>query len=87
MAVECKGGELPNTAGLLRGDNRWKVLGQALAVAMWNAAHPDAHLRFVVVASAQPTDDAGSAGLLRRAELAGYLTIVVVPLVRDDGTG
>jgi len=77
VGIECKGGDAP--PGLRRSDNCWKVLGQTLVLLNWNRAHPDEHLRFLVVAAAQPADAEPLAIPLRVAEANGQLTIVVVP--------
>ena len=85
VGIECKGGDKDGRRGLERTDNIWKVLGQTLALHNWNRARssPVDRLRFLVITSAQPTDDARLAQPLRVAEANGQLTIVVVPTPGD----
>ena len=83
VGVECKAS--PDTAtspGMLRGDNRWKVLGYLYALNVWKQ-RTGKTVRYILITSHMPEPGTDQRRLLDLAELLGDLQIVVHPNAAD----
>jgi Holliday junction resolvase-like predicted endonuclease len=82
--IECKAS--PDTAtspGMVRSDNRWKVLGYLYALDVWKQQTGET-LRYMLITSHMPEAGSDQRRVLDKAELLGDLTIVVYPNPAQD---
>ena len=82
--IECKAS--PDTAtspGMVRSDNRWKVLGYLYALNVWKQRTGET-VRYMLITSHMPEPGSDQRRVLDQAELLGDLTIVVHPNPAQD---
>lgn len=81
IGIECKAGTEESTnPGMRRSDNVWKVGGYVLQLQHFARMHPDQpRVNFFVATSHMPDPTSRWHRMLTAWELAGYLTIVIIP--------
>lgn len=79
IGVECKAS--PDDAkepGMVRSDNRWKVLGYLWALRVWKERTGQT-VRYMLITSHMPDPTSKARQLLDYAELLGDLQIIILP--------
>ena len=80
VGVECKASpDSATSPGMIRSDNRWKVLGYLYALRLWREKTGQA-VRYVLITSHMPEPGTPQRHLLDLAELVGDLQVLVVPM-------
>jgi Holliday junction resolvase-like predicted endonuclease len=79
VGIECKASpDSATSPGMVRPDNRWKVLGYLYALNVWKQ-RTGRTVRYVLITSHMPQPGTEQRRLLDFAELLGDLQIVVYP--------
>ena len=83
LGVECKASPDDATQpGMVRSDNRWKVLGYLYALRLWRDRTGERH-RYALITSHMPPPGSAQRDLLDLAEAVGDLQVIEVPNPRD----
>ncbi len=87
VGIECKAS--PDSAispGMVRSDNRWKVLGYLWALRLWRDRTGES-VRYMLITSHMPEPGTPQRRLLDLAELVGDLQVLEVPMHDVDHDG